>query len=140
MSALTGRSPRDANRVPALFAVSTVDGVTVVPLEANPANGALQIEGSFSPPSSSLVFGTAVGVTDTTGIILAANPSRTGATIFNEGPDSCYVNFGPIAWNNVFVVKMVVNSYYEVPYGWVGDISAVCDTAENANLAVTELS
>lgn len=44
MEPLTGRSPRDQNRLPALFAVSTTDGVTVVPLEANPSTGALLVE------------------------------------------------------------------------------------------------
>ncbi len=45
-------SPRDGNRVPALFGVSTVDGVTPVPLEVNPSNGQLQTSGSGGTASS----------------------------------------------------------------------------------------
>lgn len=48
MSALTGRSPRDANRVPATFGVSSVDGVTVLPIEINPSTGQLLVEASVT--------------------------------------------------------------------------------------------
>lgn len=44
MEPLSGRTPRDQNRAPALFAIDTTTGNTTVPLEANPATGALLVE------------------------------------------------------------------------------------------------
>ena len=38
--------PRDANRTPVTFGVSSVDGVTPVPIEVNPANGQLLVSAS----------------------------------------------------------------------------------------------
>lgn len=38
--------PRDANRSPVTFGVSSVDGVTPVPIEVNPANGQLLVSAS----------------------------------------------------------------------------------------------
>ena len=39
-------APRDSNRVPVTFGVSTVDGITPVPLEVNPSTGQLQTSSS----------------------------------------------------------------------------------------------
>lgn len=47
--------PRDGNHVPALFGVSTVDGITPIPLEINPSTGALLTYGSSSGASGGLV-------------------------------------------------------------------------------------
>lgn len=142
MSALTGRSPRDANRVPALFAVSTVDGVTVVPLEANPANGALQVEGSIvvTPPISNTATTTTFAADDLGVLILAASPTRTGGTIYNSGPNTVFICFSNTASTTDFIVNMAVSSYYELPFDYVGDVSAICNAAETANLTVSELS
>lgn len=41
MEPLTGRAPRDQNRVPVTFGVSSVDGVTALPIEIDPATGEL---------------------------------------------------------------------------------------------------
>lgn len=41
-------APRDSNRVPVIFGVSTVDGVTPVPAEVNPSTGQLQTSSSGS--------------------------------------------------------------------------------------------
>lgn len=46
MEPLTGRAPRDQNRVPVTYGVSTADGVTVVPIEVDPATGRLQTSSS----------------------------------------------------------------------------------------------
>jgi hypothetical protein len=44
MSALTGRFPRDANRVPAMGGVSSANGVTTFPIEINPTTGRLLVD------------------------------------------------------------------------------------------------
>lgn len=48
-------SPRDGNRVPAVFGVSTVDGITPVPLEVNPLTGQLQVSNDSSQPTRGIV-------------------------------------------------------------------------------------
>lgn len=44
MSSLTGRAPRDANRIPVTYGISSADGVTVVPIEVNPSTGRLLVD------------------------------------------------------------------------------------------------
>jgi hypothetical protein len=44
MSSLTGRAGRDANREPVTFGVSSTDGVTVLPIEINPATNRLLVD------------------------------------------------------------------------------------------------
>lgn len=177
MSALTGRSPRDANRVPALFAVSSADGVTVVPLEAdpitgkllvdssynpsgplliqavsdldgvtpvnleaNPATGALQVEGNLvvSPPDSPTANTATYTIDDTGTLILAAQVNRLGGTIFNSGPDRCYINFSGTPSVTDYIVAMIPGAYYEFPFSYTGDVSAICDTGETADITVGE--
>ncbi|SRR5216117_889223 len=41
---LTGRAPRDQNRVPVTFGVSSADGETTLPIEVNPATGRLLVD------------------------------------------------------------------------------------------------
>lgn len=52
MSALSGRSPRDANRVPVNFGVSSTDGITVEPFEVNPSTGRLLVDALISSGSA----------------------------------------------------------------------------------------
>lgn len=78
MSALTGRTPRDANRAPVLFGVSDTDGVTVVPIHADPATGRLfvnttgSVTVSFSAPTTAINGKTTV-TTAGTRVQLATN-------------------------------------------------------------------
>ena len=96
MEPLTGRTPRDQNRVPASFGVSSADGVTVEPLEVNPTTGRLLVDASVTggggSTSSNLFTGqatvntTAVQVSAAShslsnGIILKA-PSTNSANIY----------------------------------------------------------
>lgn len=48
MEPLTGRTPRDQNRVPASFGVSSVDGVTTEPFEVNPSTGRLLVDAAVT--------------------------------------------------------------------------------------------
>lgn len=134
--------PRDANRVPALLGVSSVDGTTVLPAEINPISGALIVEGTVvvSPTVSTSATTTTFAADDLGVLILAATPTRTGGTIYNSGPNTVFICFSNTASTTDFIVDMAVGSYYELPFGYVGDVSAICNAAETANLTVSELS
>lgn len=134
--------PRDANRTPASMGVSQVDGTTVLPLEINPANGALQIEGNVivTPISSTTATTNTFAADDIGVLILAASPTRKGGTVYNSGPNTAFICFSNTASTTDFIVNMAIDSYYELPYDYVGDVSAICNNAETANLTVSELS
>lgn len=133
--------PRDANRVPALLGVSSVDGTTVLPAEINPATGALITETTVvvNNPTDVDNFNNVL-VDDTGTILFAAKADRVGATIFNEGPDVVFIKLGSGASPTSYNVRMVLNSYYELPYTWVGEISAICDVGGTAQVRAGELS
>lgn len=95
---LAGRVPRDQNRVPVNYGVSSVDGVTPLPFEVNPLNGRLltdstgggggsdvqYIDGSATvahPTGTIPVFNNAGTIT----AVSAANPLPVSATISTAG-------------------------------------------------------
>lgn len=95
MEPLTGRIPRDQNRVPVMGAVSSSDGVTVQPAEINPSTGRLLVDATVSSESdtsanlytgqktvgTSAVQVSAASHTLSNGVILKA-PSTNGANIY----------------------------------------------------------
>lgn len=52
MGTLTGRTPRDANRVPVTYGVASSDGLTVTPIEVNPITGRLLVDSLGSSNAS----------------------------------------------------------------------------------------
>lgn len=96
----------------------------------------------LAPATSSVAIRTQVvgAVVDT--ILLAANASRRGATIFNDavGGNILHLAFGNVpATTTNYTVELRGKAYYEVPYGFTGTIRGVWSIA--AGFArVTELS
>lgn len=72
-------------------------------------------------------------------IILAANSSRKGATIWNDSTATLYLEFGPIATTSAFTAKLFPGGYYEVPFKYTGVISGIW-SAVNGNALVRELT
>lgn len=81
------------------------------------------------------VSGTTVSGT----VILAANSSRLGATIFNNSSSNLYLSLGSGATTSTFVVILVPSAYYEVPFNYQGIISGVWASA-NGNALISELT
>jgi hypothetical protein len=79
----------------------------------------------------------AAAVLDT--LLLAANPERVGATIFNDSSSLCYVKFGPGASDTSFTVRLGEYAYYEVPFKYVGQINAYWASAAG-DARVTEIT
>ena len=58
--------------------------------------------------------------------ILAADPARLGATIYNDATLPLLLLLGSGAASaTAFTIKMVADSYYEVPFGYVGAITGI---------------
>lgn len=71
--------------------------------------------------------------------ILAANPRRKGATIFNTDANALCLDLsgGTATATTRFHVRLTQNQYYEVPFGYTGLITGIweADGAGAANVA-----
>lgn len=70
--------------------------------------------------------------------VVAPNSLRKGLTVFNESSAFLYLKLGSSASANDFSIKMAPNSYYEVPYNYIGNIDG-CWSAVDGIARVTEL-
>lgn len=75
-------------------------------------------------------------------VLLAANANRLGATVYNNSDGSMFLALGAVvATLTDFTVKLVPGAYYEVPYNFRGQLSAIWEAATTAGDAqVTELT
>jgi hypothetical protein len=80
------------------------------------------------------VAGSASSVT-----LIASNASRKGGTIWNDSTAILYVKFGTTASTTSATVKMVADSYYEIPYGYTGIVTGIWASA-TGSARVTELT
>jgi hypothetical protein len=71
--------------------------------------------------------------------LLAANASRLGSTIFNDSSSMLYVKLGSTATLTDFTIKVFPQSYYEVPFGFTGNINGFWISA-NGSARVGELT
>lgn len=75
---------------------------------------------SAARPSLNTTHSVAASVTNTT--LLTANSTRLGATIYNDSSAILYLKLGPTATSSDFTIKVFPLSYYEVPFGFTGQI------------------
>ncbi len=72
--------------------------------------------------------------------LLSTNISRLGATILNDSTSAIlYIKLGTIASLTDYTVKLFPTGYYEVPYGYTGNIDGIWNVA-SGNARITELS
>jgi hypothetical protein len=95
--------------------------------------GRLQAGVSSTTPTQTSVAGSASSVQ-----LLAAS-SRRGATIFNDSAATLYLKLGTTASTTSFTVRMLANAYYEVPFGYMGQIDGIWSSA-TGNARITELT
>lgn len=86
MEPLTGRAPRDQNRVPVTYGVSTADGVTVLPIEVDPATGQLQTSSSGSGGGGTQYTDGATSPTHPIGTIPVFNNAGTITAVSAANP------------------------------------------------------
>ena len=81
-----------------------------------------------------------VSVAASSTAVLAANPGRLGATIWNDSAVVVYVDYsGGTASATSCSVKMAADAYLEIPYGYTGAITHIGASA-SGTLRVTELT
>lgn len=91
----------------------------------------------FLDPSEGTVAGVASSATAVP--ILAANAQRKGASIWNNSTQSLFLNLSVAdPTTAVATVEVPSEAYYEVPFGYTGEINGIW-TSANGNAIVTEL-
>ena len=88
---------------------------------------------------SGVNFGTRIAGTIGNLIILAANPSRLGATFYLESGSALFLKLGSSAGTFDYTLQLGTNGYYEVPYNYNGTISGIWQFA-NGTVQITEVS
>lgn len=78
--------------------------------------------------------------------LLAANPARQGATIFNSSTAILYVKCGAMATTSSFTVVLSAggttvsaDAFFVIPFGYTGRIDGIWASA-NGNALVTEFT
>jgi len=90
------------------------------------------------PPTTGTLSSVASSATDV--LVLAANANRLGATIFNSSTQILYLVLGTTTSSTtVYSVQIAVSGYYEVPYGFTGQIRGIWASA-NGSAKITELT
>lgn len=85
----------------------------------------------------------AVGLDTTTSkVLIAANVNRIGATLYNSTTANLYVELGAAASATAFSFVVAAGGYYELPYGYQGDIQGILisTTAASGSIYVTEFT
>lgn len=100
------------------------------------ATGALLVTSTPTAATTSTLTNVAASATSVS--LLVANTARIGAIIVNDGNARLYVKFGTTASLTSYTVQIPAGGYYEVPFGYVGDIDGIWSTA-NGNARITEL-
>ena len=103
--------------------------------------------GLYNPTQVTVVESTSTGSTATTvasttsnQVILAANASRKGATIWNSSTANLFIQFGAVATTSAFTAQLSAGGgYYEIPFNYTGIISGIWSAA-NGNALVTEFT
>jgi len=92
-------------------------------------SGNLAVTPSAVPPgpNTSAVSNTASAIVNQT--IHIANLSRLGFTIQNDSTANLYVKLGAVASLASYTVKIPAGGYYEVPFGYTGNIDGIWDAA-----------
>lgn len=75
--------------------------------------------------------------------LLALNTARKGATIYNDSTQILYLKLGTTASTTSYTVQLApaggTNSYYEIPFGYTGNIDGIWASA-NGNARIVELT
>lgn len=95
------------------------------------------VQTSAATSSTTSVSSVAASASNVT--VLAANASRIGATVFNDSTVTLYLKLGATASTTSYTVQLSARAYYEVPFGYVGIIDGIWDSA-TGNARVTELT
>jgi hypothetical protein len=126
----------------------TVDGTVTAnagigPWPVTDNGGSLTVDGTVTAnptqPSTSTRTSVADAAVDT--LILAANASRKGATVYNDSTSTLYLALGTTAATTTdFTSKLFQDDYYEVPAGYTGQIRGIWSADSTGSARITELA
>ena len=80
-----------------------------------------------APPANAACTAVAAAVAST--VLLAANAARKGATVYNDSAAELLVRLGTPAAAATFTVDMLPGAYYEVPFGYTGQVTGIWASA-----------
>lgn len=92
---------------------------------------------SFVP--STTATETTVQASTTSVQLLAANPNRKGASVYNTASEPLYLAFGATATATTESLTLNSNDYYELPFGYTGIISGIW-SGSTGSVLVTEFA
>jgi hypothetical protein len=106
-------------------------------------NSSTPLAVSAAPAASTTGTTTSVNDQATSVTLLAANPARKGATIYNDSPGLLYVKLGATASVTDFTALLLgngsgVGGYYEVPAGYTGIIDGIWSADASGAARITE--
>ena len=127
----------DGTNTAAVKAASTAavaaDSALVVAISPNNTISSKEIKSSTGTTTS-----VASSVTNVT--LLSANTNRLGATIYNDSSlSNLFIKLGTTASATSFSVILTPTGYYEVPFGYTGQIDGIWSVA-SGNARITELT
>lgn len=105
-----------------------------------PVTGTFTVSGKSATGTPTAVTSNASSVT-----VLASNANRLGATIVNDSTSDLYLllETGGTASTTVFTIHLpprtTVEAYYEVPFGYTGDVIGIWSSAQG-HARVTEFT
>lgn len=111
--------------------------------------GSVEITSIASPVTVRLIDGatsvvTGFGASTTNVTVLPANPTRTAATFYMDGGAVAFIKLGAVAnptGSNGWTVKLLNNSYFELPDQYTGQVDAIFNQNDSAKiLRITEIS
>jgi hypothetical protein len=102
-------------------------------------NSAVGLPFTATASSGSAVTRVASAAADT--LILASNPARRGATIYNSDANALQLLLSTGAASSTnFTTQLATGAYYEVPFGYSGPIRGIWLLAGAGAAQVTEFS
>lgn len=81
---------------------------------------------------------TSVADSATTVNLLAAQPTRAGAALFNDSTAIAYIKCGATASATSFTVKVAAGGYWELPFMYAGVIDCIWASAPGGFMRITE--
>lgn len=78
---------------------------------------------NFQKPSTSNTSSVASSASNV--VLLPSNTLRLGATVFNDSTAILYIKLGATATTSDFTTKMLPGTYYEIPFGYLGEIDGI---------------
>lgn len=140
-------SQGSAAAVAGSWPILVTDGTDTAAVEtsapgADAAGLVVRVAGSVSVALTQPTTGTVTSVAMSTVVatILASNPSRLGASIWNNGSAAVFVRLSAGATTALFTVRLSNNSFYELAFpAYTGIITGIT-SAGTATVLATELT